>query len=68
MIDAFKSIETLCRLYGTTYYIQVSECCIGFYNVPDDDFHIFAWSNNRYVLIDIQDHIPNWIANKVGIT
>ena len=67
MIDAFKSIEKLCRLYGTNFYIHVSDCSIGLYNVQDDDFHIFTWSDNRYVLSDIQDYIPNWIANKVGI-
>jgi len=68
MINVFKSIESLCRLYSVDSFISVSEDTIAVYNAPNDDFHIFTWRISRYVLVAIQDTVFDWRFNKIGIS
>lgn len=61
-----KTIKGICELYCVGDYVCLEDR-IAVYNVRDDNFHIFRWASNRYILSEVQVTIPNWLDNKVGI-
>ena len=62
-----QSIGSVCRLYNVSDYIPVEESKIAIYNAQNDDFHVFRWETNRYILCGIKDTIPDWLGHKVGL-
>lgn len=56
-INATKTIKGICEFYCVADYVAVDMDKIAVYHVHDDNYHIFRWHLNRYVLAEVADQV-----------